>query len=314
MKVIYKKLPSKKRICTATIGVFDGIHLGHRFILEKLRREAIRRKTPSLVVTFDTPPETVLEESLRHKPDEFHGFLTDMNDKKNIFALCGIDYLWFLKTNRNFLKLSGKEFVEYLFKNFSIQHLLIGEDFRFGHKGKYGIKYLKKISAGYGFDVTVLKKIRKYGKIISSSFIRHLIKSAEFTKTKSFLGRDYFLKGKIVRGSSIGRRLGFPTANIDYDGYVIPGDGVYAGIIELDNHRHLCAVNIGRRPSVNESAEKVLEAHIINFRKDIVGKKIKLWFIKKIRDERKFSSKENLIKAIDKDVDYIKKHHSKSVR
>jgi len=309
MRVIYKKLPSNKVKCTATIGVFDGIHLGHRFILEKLKKLAICQKTPSLVITFDVPPETVLEESSRHKLNEFHGFLTDMEDKKNILASCGVDYLWFLKTNKSFLKLSGKEFIRYLFNNFSLKHLLVGEDFRFGYKGKSGIRYLEKISHKHGFDVTVLKKMRKSGKIVSSSLVRHLIKNAEFIKIKNFLGRDYFFKGRVVKGVGLGRKLGFPTANIDYDGYVIPEGGVYAAIIEVGNRKYLCAVNIGIRPSINKSMGKILEAHIINFKRNILGEKIKLRFLKKIRNEKKFSSKENLIKAITKDVDYIKKHY-----
>ncbi|MFA5337081.1 MAG: bifunctional riboflavin kinase/FAD synthetase [Candidatus Omnitrophota bacterium] len=310
MKVVYRKLPSKKINCIATIGVFDGIHLGHRFILEKLKKLSLRQKVPSLVVTFDTPPQTLLEKSNRHKSDEFHGFLTDIEDKKNIFASVGIDYLWLLKTNKSFLRLSGKQFIEYLFNHFSPKHLLVGEDFRFGYKGKSCIRYLEKVSKKYGFDVTVLKKIRKGSRIISSSLIRHLIKNAAFGKIENFLGRKYFIKGKIVKGSSLGRRLGYPTANIDYGGYVIPVSGVYSAIIEIGDRRYLCAVNIGERPSINKSTEKILEAHIIKFKRNILGKKIKLMFIKRIRNEKKFSSKENLIKAIARDVSYVKKHYS----
>ncbi|MCK9615306.1 MAG: bifunctional riboflavin kinase/FAD synthetase [Candidatus Omnitrophica bacterium] len=311
MKVIYRKLPSNKIKCIATIGVFDGIHLGHRFILDKLKNLATRQKLPSLVITFDIPPQILLEESNRRKFDKFHGFLTDREDKRNIFASLGIDYLWFLKTTKSFLGLSGKEFVEYLFRYFSPKHLLIGEDFRFGYKGKSGIRYLEKVSNRYGFDVTVLKKMRRNGKIVSSSLVRHLIKNTAFGKVKNFLGRDYFVKGKIIRGSGIGRKLGYPTANINYGGYVIPLSGIYAAIIEIDGMRYLCAVNIGERPSINKSTEKILEAHIINFKRNILGKKIKLWFIQKIRDEKKFSSKENLIKAIAKDVSHIRKYYSK---
>lgn len=310
MKVIYKKLPSNKIKCAAAIGVFDGIHLGHRFILNKLKDVAGRLKAPSLVITFDTPPETVLDKSHWHKSDEFHGFLTDMEDKKNILSSCGIDYLWFIKTNKSFLRLSGKDFIEYLLRNFSPGHLLVGEDFRFGHKGKSGIRELKNMGAEYGFDVTVLKKIRKYGKIISSSFIRQLIKNGQFIKIKDFLGRDYSIKGKVVKGSGIGRKLGYPTANIDYDGHVIPNDGVYAGVIEINGREHICAVNIGKRPSINKSIKEVLEAHVIKFRANLSGKKIKLRFLKKIRNEKKFSSKNDLIKAIAKDIRYIEKRHS----
>lgn len=308
MKVIYKKLPSKKVGCIVTIGVFDGIHLGHKFILEKLKEEARRQKTPSLLITFDAPPETVLEKSHLHRPDEFHGFLTDMEDKKNILSSCGIDYLWFLESSKHLFKLSGKEFLEHLFGNFSPTCLIVGEDFRFGYKGKSGIRYLRKISARYGFTVIVVKKMRKGGRIVSSSFIRHLIKNAEFGKIRNFLGRDYFVKGKVVKGAGIGRRLGYPTANIDYDGYAIPLSGIYAATIDIDKRKYLCAVNIGERPSINKSALRIMEAHIINFKRNILGKKIKLSFIKKLRDEKRFSSKKDLIAAIAHDVNYVKKY------
>lgn len=310
MRVIYKKLPSKRIDCVATIGVFDGIHLGHRFILEKLKRLARDKNIPSLIITFDTPPQIILQNKKPNSKKNFQGLLVDFEDKKNIISKLGINYLWFLKTTKSFLKFSGHDFINYIYKYFRLKHIIVGRDFRFGYKGHSGINYLKKISKKYGFKVTVIKKMHKDRKTISSSLIRHLIENADFKKIENFLSRNYYLKGKVVKGSGYGKRLGFPTANIDYGNYVIAKGGVYAAVIKIGKLKYLCAVNIGVRPTINKSSEKVLEAYIINFNKNIVGKKIKLRFIEKIRDEKKFRSKKSLINAIRKDILYIKKHCS----
>ncbi len=309
MKVIYKKLPFRKIDCVAAAGVFDGIHLGHRFVLEKLRKISKKEKASSLLITFDIPPQIILR---KHSNPRKHipGLLIDSDDKKDLVSALGIDCIWFLRTSGTFLKLSGKEFIKYILRYFNLKHIIIGEDFRFGHKGAFGVRYLEKISKEYGFKVTVLRKIRKHRKTISSSFIRSLVESAKFNEAKKFLGRNYYIKGKVVTGSGYGRHLGFPTANIDYDSYIIPERGVYSAVMEIDRRRYLCAVNIGARPTINHSESKILEAHILSFNKHITGKKIRLWFVAKIRNEKKFSSRESLIKAIARDVDFIKKHYS----
>lgn len=310
MKVICKKLLSKRIDCIAAIGVFDGIHLGHRFVLEHLKKLSQKTNLPSLLITFDTPPQVVLNRSM-HAGKKFPGLLTDTEDKKKIFSAMGIDYLWLIKNSRSFLKLSGNEFINYLFRHFHVKHIIVGKDFHFGHKRSSNIRFLEKISKKYGFGVTVLNKTRKYNRVISSSLLRSLIRIAEFGKVKSFLGRNYYIKGKVVTGSGYGESLGFPTANVNYNSYVIPNSGVYSAIIEVDRQKHLCAVNIGFRPTMNKSASTVIEVHIIGFRRNITGKKIKLLFIKKIRNEKKFSSKKILIKAIRNDICFIKKQYSK---
>ena len=308
MRVIYKKILSKRINCVATIGVFDGVHLGHKFILEKLRKKSRQLNVPSLVVTFDVPPQILLQKKNR-RVKEFPGFLADIEDKAVFLKEEGIDYAWFLKTNAPLLRLSGRKFLDYLFKHFIIKHFIIGEDFRFGHNGKANIRYLEKISKCYGFKVTVLTKIAKAKHTISSSLLRRLIKKSRFEKVENFLGRKFYIKGKVIKGKGYGRKLGFPTANIDYDGYVIPRDGVYAAYVEVDKKQYLSAANIGISPTIFESQEKILEAHILNLRKNILGKKIKIRFIKRLRNEKKFFSENELKQAIAKDINYIKKHY-----
>lgn len=309
MKVIYRKIPSRKIECVASIGVFDGVHLGHRFILEKLREKSRQLKLPSLVVTFDVPPQVLLQKINLKIQKQFPGFLTDSKCKAKFLKQEGIDYVWFLKVSNSLLGLSGKEFLDYLFSHFKVKYIIVGEDFRFGHNGKSNIRYLEKISKQYGFGVKVLKKITKEKNTISSSLIRRLIKKSYFSKIENFLGREFSIEGKVVKGMGYGRKLGYPTANVDYDGYVIPKEGVYAACVELDKKQYLSAVNIGVRPTIFSSQEKILEAHIFNFKKNILGKKIRIRFIKKLRDEKKFSSEKELKQAIANDISYIKIHY-----
>ncbi len=307
MRVIYKKIPFKKINCVATIGVFDGIHLGHKFILKKLRKKARELNVPSLVITFDIPPQILLQK--KHKTlKEFPGFLTNLKDKACYLSKEGIDYVWFLKTNNALFGLSGRQFLDYLFRYFTVKHFILGKDFRFGHNGSANIRYLKKISKHYGFRITILKKIEKTGNTVSSSLIRQLIKKSRFKKVENLLGRRFYIEGRVIKGLGNGTKLGYPTINIDYGGYVIPQEGVYAACVEIDKKKYLSAASIGVRATVVESREKILEAHILNFKGNILEKKVRISFIKKLRNQRKFSSVKELKISIAKDVSCIKKH------
>jgi riboflavin kinase/FMN adenylyltransferase len=302
MKVVYGNLASKKKECVATIGVFDGIHLGHQSILKKVVKEAAKKNINSLVITFDIPPQKFLDKN-------FDGCITDFEEKKKLIKSLGISYLWFLKTSHSLLKLSGSEFINYILNRFPIKKLIVGEDFRFGYKGKTDINYLKKVGELYGFNLISIKKKKERGKVISSSLIRKLIAKGNFKRIRTFLGRDYSLKGEVIRGRGYGKKIGFPTANINAYGYVIPSKGVYAAYTNIGKKRYLCAINIGTRPTVAKSKKIALEAHIINFHRNIIGKTIDLFFLKKIREEKRFSSLEGLKRTIKKDIAYILKNY-----
>ncbi|UCD15395.1 MAG: bifunctional riboflavin kinase/FAD synthetase [Candidatus Omnitrophota bacterium] len=303
MKVVYKKLPSNRKKCVATIGVFDGIHLGHQFILRKLKQEAKKHKVNSLLITFDIPPKMILNKN-------FTGCIMSLPEKKEHIKALKIDYLWLLRTHSSFLKLSGEEFIAYLIKYFKIKKFIVGEDFRFGYRGETDIRHLKKFGQKYDFKVTVLKKKCKDNKIVSSSLIRKFIKIGDFNEANRLLGYNYFLKGRVYRGLGYGRRLGFPTANIDRDGYIIPRLGVYAGLVKVDKKSYLAAVNVGTRPTVTRSSRCVLEVYIIGFNANILGKTITVSFLEKIRNEKKFASLQELKEAISNDVRYIRKNSS----
>lgn len=300
MKVICENLPASRKRCIAAIGVFDGIHLGHRCILTRLIEEADKKDCAAVLITFDIPPKMLLNK-------KFEGCITSSDDKKNIVRSLGIDYLWFLRTHASFLELSGREFIEYIIKYFDVEGFIVGEDFRFGYKGETDVLHFKKYGGEYGFSVEAVKKISKHNQIISSSLIRKFIKEADFQEAEKFLGRKYILRGSVHRGMRYGGRIGFPTANIDTFDYVVPSNGVYAAMAEVDKKSYLSAVNIGFRPTVCDLQKKVMEAHIFDFNQDIIGRTIAVTFLQKIREEKKFTSINKLKEAINQDARYIKK-------
>jgi riboflavin kinase/FMN adenylyltransferase len=303
MKIIYEKLPSKKIEYVATIGVFDGIHLGHQFILKKVKEYASCHKLPSLVITFDFPPQKLLKK-------KFLGCITDLEDKIKFIKNLDIDYLWILKTNLRLLKYSEEEFFKYLSCYFSLHTLIVGEDFRFGYRAKADTSTLRNLAKKYNFNLVVLKKKKKKEEIISSSLIRKSIKEGDFKKVKLFLGRNYYLKGKVIKGEGLGKKIGFPTANLEIKNYVIPKEGVYAVYVDINKRRYLGAFNIGRKSLPRPSKKICFEVHILNFKKRIYGEIIKISFLEKIREERKFSSWEKLKEKIKEDIQSLLKKYS----
>lgn len=297
MKLIYKNLPLNKiNNCIVTVGVFDGVHLGHQYLLEKIKREAKKNKKPSLVISFDLPPEKVL-----HPENKFKGYLTDYQQKVDFMKHLEIDYIWLLKTELNILQFSADDFLSYLNKYFSIDEMIVGSDFRFGTKAKAGVKRLQKAANNYNFKLQLVDKKKFYGKLVSSSFIRKLIKSSAVSQAKKFLGRSYTIKGKVKKGKGLGRQLGFPTANLDTFDYVLPGPGVYAAYSQIKEKKILSAVNIG---------EEGFEVHLINFSKDVLGEIIEVSFLVKIRNELVFNLKAKLATQIQKDIKNITAKYS----
>jgi riboflavin kinase/FMN adenylyltransferase len=297
MRLIYKKLPSSRlKGCIATIGVFDGVHRGHQYILRKIKNEAEKKDKPSLVISFDTPPEKIL-----HPKKDFDGYITDYKQKSFLIESLGLDYLWILKTDLGLLRFSAQGFLSYINKYFKIDELIVGDDFRFGVNAKAGIKQLRKIADSYGFGLEVIEKKIFEGRIVSSSLVKELISLAKVNKVKKFLGRNYTLKGKVKRGKGVGRKLGFPTANLDTFDYILPAQGVYAAYSKVDKREFLSAVNINSND---------FEVHLINFSGNILDKVIEVTFLRKIRDEIEFQSKDKLARCIKKDVEIITSKYS----
>jgi len=308
MKVIYKKLPSKRKSCIASVGVFDGVHLGHQFILKKVISEAKRQNIPSLVITFDVPPKKFLNNKSAasgKSKDIFKGYITDFKQKADILRFMGFDYVWFLKTGKTLLNLSAENFIAYVLRYFDLKKLIVGEDFRFGYQRRADLETLRSLCAKYGFKLSVLKKIKKNTQVISSSRVRELIQSGKLEEAAKFLGRYFSLEGRVIKGKGIGTKLGFPTANLFVCDHIIPSDGVYSAYVMIGRRIYLGAVNIGARPTLSDTKKSLIEVHVINFKENILGKKIEIIFLDTIRKERKFSSLTELEAAIKKDIDFI---------
>jgi len=302
MKVIYEALPSRRLECIATVGVFDGIHLGHRFIIRKIKKECQHKGLSSLIITFDHPPEIFLK-----KP--FAGYITNLKEKERLMQGLGIDYLWVLKTGPSVLKLTGEEFVAKILKHFKVKKFVVGQDFRFGYRGRHDIHYLKHLAQKHKFDLEVIKKRKKSGRMMSSSLIRDLIQKGEFKEAEKLLGRRYIVCGNVIRGIGIGKKMGFPTINFSPAKHVLPAPGVYGGYVRIANKSYCAAINIGTRPTISKSKRVVAEAHLVNFKKQLKVKTITLGFLGKVRKEKKFSSLKSLQKAIKKDIKIILKNY-----
>lgn len=281
-----------------TIGTFDGLHLGHKRIIEKLKEKAALTGGRSVVITFDPHPRTLFQSADPVK------LLTSLDEKIELFGKTGIDVLWIIKFTREFASLTSEEFVKtHLVEKLGVKEIIIGHDHRFG-KGRDGDEAkLKEIGAKYGFSVTPVEAVEVNGQTASSSKIRKALTEGELVLANAFLGRNYSLRGEVVVGEKRGRTLGFPTANVGdiAPGKLIPANGVYAVKVIIEGKEYYGVINIGRRPTFNTNDEIIPEVHILDFNSDVYGKKIEVVFVERLRGEIKFSSKEELIKQINED-------------
>jgi len=270
-----------------TIGTFDGVHLGHREVISELKRISTLSEGDSVVFTFDPHPRIVIapqEDSLR--------LLSTQKEKINLMEKIGIDHLVIYPFTREFSKLSYNEFVEnILVGKMNIASLVVGYDHRFGQGRKGDFNSLELLSNELNFKVEQLSELLVDNKVVSSTKIRLALEAGDILKANHFLGYRYTLSGKVIEGKQLGRKLGFPTANIEtLDNHkLVPGDGVYAVFVQTGGEIYKGMLNIGIRPTVNYNADhKSIEVHIFDFESDIYNSEITLYFVLKIRDEQKF--------------------------
>ena len=283
-----------------TIGTFDGVHLGHREVISELKRISTVSGGESVVFTFEPHPRIIIaphEDSLR--------LLSTIGEKINLMEKMGIDHLVIYPFTIEFSKLSYSEFVtSILVGKMNISSLVVGYDHRFGHGRKGDFNSLEMLSKSLKFNVEELNQLLVDDKVVSSTKIRLALESGDIAKANHFLGYRYSLSGKVIEGKQLGRQIGFPTANIEaFDSHkLVPADGVYAVMVEIEGRVHKGMLNIGVRPTVNYNADhKSIEVHLFNFDADIYNSCITLFFVEKIRDERKFAGIEELKEQLIKD-------------
>ncbi len=280
-----------------TIGNFDGIHIGHQRIIEEVRRKAAEIDGVSALITFDPHPLSLL------KPENLEGLITPLPVKKRILEEMGIDVLIILKFEESFRGLEPEDFIrDVLVKRIGVSVLVLGYDFRFGKDAKGDVNLIEKLSEKYGFLFRKIDPVTLDGEKVGSNRIRKMIVDGDLLRVRDFLGRTFSVTGKVIYGAGLGKKIGFPTANLAFsENQLLPKKGVYITEVELHGNYYPSVTNIGFKPTLNLERISV-ETHILDFHKDIYGMEIEVKFYERIRDEMKFGSLEELRSAIAEDV------------
>jgi riboflavin kinase/FMN adenylyltransferase len=281
-----------------TIGTFDGIHLGHQEIISRIIELAKSVDGETALVTFWPHPRYVLG-----KNKEDLKLLTTFDEKAEILEQLGLDHIVRVNFTKEFSQWTSEQFIQNIILSaLHTKRLVIGYDHRFGKDREGGFEHLKKHSDSYGFQVEEISKQTIDNVGISSTKIRNAVEEGKVELAHDFLGRFYEINGEVVSGDKVGKTLGFATANIQIEeAYkLIPADGAYAVIAKIKGEEHKGMLNIGFRPTVDGKSKKI-EANIFDFNEDIYGERIKISFIKRLRDEIKFDSKEQLSNQLKKD-------------
>jgi riboflavin kinase/FMN adenylyltransferase len=284
----------------ATIGIFDGIHAGHQLILKRLRDLALVYQSETVVITLWPHPRFVLQP----ENNELR-LLTTLDEKIEIIRSQGIDHLVIIPFSKEFSQTTYEEFIRsYLVERIKARHVVVGYNHHFGRDRQGTFEGLLQSSAKYGFSAERMSPVLIHNSDVSSSVIRRNIAIGNMVFSNEALGYRYFIQGEVVSGSRMGRKIGFPTANIAVNDArkLIPRNGVYAVDVRLEGKIWKGMANIGIRPTIESQVhEQTLEVNIFNFSDDIYGKPITVFFKDRIRNEIKFASVNNLVKQLDED-------------
>src|SRR4051794_25802719 len=284
-----------------TIGAYDGVHVGHRNLIERVRAEAAELGCASAVVTFDRHPAMVV------RPDSAPRLLTDLDQKLELLASTGVDYTVLIHFDAQRSQETAEEFVtEVLVGCLRAKAVVVGHDFHFG-KGRQGnVPFLQEMGARYGFDVLGIKLIPAEGEPVSSTRVRKLLAAGDVESAARLLGRPHEVRGVVQHGDARGRELGFPTANVAVpDEILLPVDGIYAGWYERPGGEvQPAAISLGRRPQFYEDAAvSLLEAYLLDFDGDLYDQPAKVSFVARLRGEQRFESVDALVEQMNRDVD-----------
>jgi len=288
-----------------TIGNYDGLHLGHRRIIERIKLKAREQKGTSMLMTFHPHPLTIL------KPEKFVGLITPLHVKRRLIEEAGIDVLFIVPFTDEFHLINPELFVDsLLMEKLGIKGLIVGYDFKFGKGGKGNVEYLASKSTEYGFFFEIQAAITLDGEKVGSNRIRKMIQDGDVRKAAAHLGRPYMIEGTVIKGDGRGRTIGFPTINLKSDFPLIPKRGVYISMVEIDGKKFSAVTNIGYNPTFDGQG-LTIETYILDFSQDLYGREIALYFLNRIRDEVKFSSVDELKSGIWKDVETAREYFKK---
>lgn len=280
-----------------TIGNYDGIHVGHRRIIERVKERAREISGTSMLVTFHPHPLHVL------KPEKELAAITTLAERRRLIEETGVDVLFLVPFTKEFSLLASEDFVRsILVKKLGMKGIVVGFDFRFGREGKGDFALLEKMGRVCGFFVEEVEQIALAGEKIGSNRVRKLVVAGSVAMAAMVLGRPYAIDGTVVRAKGRGRTIGYPTINLKTDHALIPRNGVYVTEVEIDGRRFGAVTNVGTNPTFETGQQRSIESFILDYQGDLYDKPVRVIFLERIRDEVRFSSVDELTVRIGEDV------------
>ena len=301
MELIYGVEHFKKRSqgLYLALGNFDGVHIGHKQLIDRAVKKAEEDQGLSAAFIFEPHPSKIIH------PEKAPKMLITAGKKAGLLKEMGLDILIYQSFDREIACWTPEHFAEeILVERLAVKEVFVGFNYSFGYKGRGNPVLLKKLGVELGFGVNVIDPVQFGGHLVSSSLIRQLLNRGDIQNAATLLGYQPVLEAQVVPGENRGASLGFPTANLKFSkDLILPGSGVYAGRIRIKQENYKCVINIGTKPTFHKEYPLTVEVHIIDFSGDVYGQEIELFFVSKIRDEKKFAGIEQLVEQIRKDRD-----------
>ena len=299
---ILRSIPELERLrgpLFLAIGVFDGVHRGHQAVISTSADHARAANGTPVVVTFDPHPEKVL------RPDHAPHLLTATEHKIALTRELGVGNLLIIHFDKQFAATEPEDFVAALVNHSKpLKEICVGHEWSFGKNRRGNLDLLKKLGAKFDFEVIGIPPVTVENSVVSSTAIRRAIENGDFAKAAVTLGREYTILGIVTHGDSLGKKIGFPTANLSAHSEQFPPNGVYAAEAKIDNELHRGVINLGVRPTISSGkSERVLEIHLFDFNRDIYGQNVEVRFLKFLRPEKKFENLDALVQQIRRDVE-----------
>ena len=299
---ILRSIPELERLRSPVflaIGVFDGVHRGHQAVISTSADHAGAANGTPVVVTFDPHPEKVL------RPEAAPHLLSATQHKIALIRALGVEHLLVITFDKPFAATEPEDFVQKLVAHSKpLREICVGHEWSFGKNRRGNLDLLKRLGANSNFDVVGIPPVKINGAVVSSTAIRQAIEKGDLTKAAEMLGREYTILGTVTRGDSLGKKIGFPTANLSAHSEQFPPNGVYVAEARIDGDLHRGVINLGIRPTVSAGkSERVLEIHLFDFNRDIYDRDVEVRFLRFLRPEKKFENLDALVQQIRRDVE-----------
>lgn len=300
MKILnsFKGLKNEFPNIVVGLGNFDGVHIGHQQLIKEVVETAANIGGTAVICTFFPHPMAILN------PDNVPLMLMSHQSKEEMMAKLGVDVMMLLPFNKEFAQIAAEDFIEkILFNEMNVKSVVVGYNYTFGRRGQGTVETLREYATEYNYQVQVIEPVSLDGQVVSSTQIRNLLLKGDVELAAKFLGYRPFIEGWVVTGDRRGNKLGFPTANLNLDEHMLtPANGVYSVHVEIRGEVFLGVANVGTKPTFNGQNHRNLEVHLLDFNADIYGEKIKVKFLRRLRNEKRFSSAHDLVSQINLDI------------